>query len=170
MYAILCKNGNLVISNYRLNWNVPLLKDYGQVKNGEIPWMYEDKLKIIKITIFDKIKLYDFDRWFENCENLVEVDGLENIDVSECEYMSFVFNGCKNLTTILDLTSWNMFNCKDFTNMFGWCECLRLVYLPSTLRKVNIDMFDGCNNNLKIHWKNHFYTYEDLLEYEDFTD
>ena len=64
MYAILCKNGNLVISNYRLNWNVPLLKDYGQVKNGEIPWMYEDKLKIIKITIFDKIKLYDFDRWF----------------------------------------------------------------------------------------------------------
>ena len=27
-------------------------------------------------------------------------------------------------------------------------------------------MVKKCNPNLKIHWKNHIYTYEDLLEYK----
>jgi len=29
-------------------------------------------------------------------------------------------------------------------------------------------MFDGCNENLKIHWKNKIYTYEDVIEYKKF--
>ena len=50
--------------------------------------------------------------------------------------------------------------------MFFKCESLQNILVSNTLSILNKDMFYKCNPTLKIHWKNHIYTYEDLLEYE----
>ena len=125
--------------------------------------------KNTKVKILDKIKVYDIFGWFEGRKNLTEVDGFEKIDVSDCEYMFFLFNDCSKLQIISDLTNWDVSNCKDFTDMFGWNESLQDIYLPSTLKELNISMFDGCKEILKIHLYQHIYTYNDLWIYEKFT-
>jgi len=45
---------------------------------------------------------------------------------------------------------------------------LKEIYLPNTLKQINKNMFCGCNSNLKIHWKENIYTYQDLCTYYEF--
>jgi len=49
--------------------------------------------------------------------------------------------------------------------MFEFCTLLNEIYLSNTLDILKKEMFNKCNKTLKIYWKNHIYTYEDLLEY-----
>ena len=50
--------------------------------------------------------------------------------------------------------------------MFEYCISLQEISLSCTLDILSENMFNNCNSDLKIHWKKHIYTYEDLLEYD----
>ena len=136
-----------------------------------------------------------FYNMFRDCDSLIDISALENWNVSNGKYFSFMFYRCKLLTNISSLKDWDvsngrkfdsmfiacssltdisalgnwqMSNGKDFRTMFGDCINLRKIHLPNTLNFLTFTMFDGSNENLKIHWKNHVYTYDDLLEYKRF--
>ena len=77
-----------------------------------------------------------------------------------------MFYNCESLQNINSLENWNISNMKDVSCMFEYCESLQSILLPNTLYILTKDMFYNCNPTLKIHWKNHTYTYADLLEYK----
>ena len=66
------------------------------------------------------------------------------------------------------MQNWDVLNGIGFSGMFAYCENLIEIHLPSTLNQLEHGIFDHCNPNLKIHLKEHVYTYEDLFEYGNF--
>ena len=108
----------------------------------------------------------DFSYMFRNCESLQNLNGLQNWNVSNGKDFFSMFNNCKSLQDLNELQNWNVSNGTEFSSMFEYCESLQNILVSNTLSILNKDMFYNCNSNLKIHWKNHTYTYEDLLEYE----
>ena len=108
----------------------------------------------------------DFSCMFCSCTSLQDISALENWNVSNGTDFSYMFDYCISLQNISALESWNVSNGTDFSYMFGACTSLQFISLPNTLRYLSENLFKNCNQNFKIRWKNHFYTYSDLLEYE----
>ena len=108
----------------------------------------------------------DFSRMFNNCKSLQNLNGLQNWNVSNCNDFSRMFSNCKSLQNLNGLQNWNMSNSIKFSCMFEFCTLLNEIYLSNTLDILKKEMFNKCNKTLKIHWKNHIYTYADLLEYQ----
>ena len=148
---------------------------------------------LIDFTNLDVSDCADFSRMFYSCRLLQDISALENWNVENGRNFSFMFDYCTSLQDISALESWNVSNGADFSRMFyyctslqninaleSWnvsngidfscmfCSCTSLqdILLPNSLTCLNENLFEDCNPNLKIRWKNHFYTYSDLLEYE----
>ena len=108
----------------------------------------------------------NFSYMFSNCKSLQDLNELSNWDVSNGKDFSYMFLNCKSLQDLKGLQNWDVSNCTDFLKMFEYCTSLQKILLPNTLSILRKDIFYKCNSTLKIHWKNHIYTYEDLLEYQ----
>ena len=108
----------------------------------------------------------DFSYMFTYCKSLQNLNGLQNWNASNGTDFSYMFYNCESLQNINILQNWNVFNGTDFSYMFALCESLHTVMISNTLDILKKEMFYKCNPTLKIHWKNHIYTYEDLLEYQ----
>jgi len=108
----------------------------------------------------------DFSRMFTYCKSLQNINELQNWNVSNGTDFSRMFSFCKSLQNIKELQNWNVSNGKYFSCMFEFCTLLNEIYLSNTLDILKKEMFNKCNKTLKIYWKNHIYTYEDLLEYQ----
>ena len=106
-----------------------------------------------------------FSRMFAFCKSLQDLNELQNWDVSNGTNFSGMFAFCESLQNLNGLQNWNVSNGTEFSSMFEYCELLQNILVSSTLSILRKDMFYNCNSTLKIHWKNHIYTYEDLLEY-----
>ena len=123
---------------------------------------------ILSLQYLDVSNGQNFQNMFYNCKSLIDISHLSNWDVFNGLDFSWMFNYCELLTNISVLSNWNVLNGKDFCSMFKDCVNLKEIHLTNTLKNLNWEMFDGCNPNLKIHWKEKIYTYEDLLEYQEF--
>ena len=107
----------------------------------------------------------NFSGMFYSCQLLKDLNGLSNWNVSNGTNFSGMFAFCESLQNINGLENWNISNGVNFSFMFKYCKLLQNILLPNTLSILRKDIFYKCNPTLKIHWKNHIYTYEDLLEY-----
>ena len=191
-YAVLYEDGELVISKNHTLLQKKIIKDYGEFEDTNVPW--KDELeKIERVQILDQVNSNYMKAWFENCINLNILINFQNLDVSDCTDFSRMFLNCRSLQNLNGLQNWNVSNGTDFSNMFydceslqdlnelqNWnvsngtdfsrmfrnCDSLQNILVSNTLSILIKDMFYNCNSNLKIHWKNHIYTYADLLEYQ----
>ena len=131
----------------------------------------------------------NFSGMFCTCQSLTDISSLQKWDVSNGEYFVQTFCECQSLTDIKLIQNWNMYNGRNFAYMFSDCtlleniniknwnlmneECfayfcrnctnLKKIYLPNSINVLMAYIFDNCNPNLKIHWKDKIYTYEDLI-------
>ena len=108
----------------------------------------------------------DFSGMFYLCDSLENLNGLQNWNVSNGIKFFTMFAYCESLQDLSGLEKWNVANGENFSYMFESCKSLKEISLPDTLAILKLDMFDNCNSKLRIHWKKHFYSYEDLLEYQ----
>ena len=108
----------------------------------------------------------DFLGMFYSCTSLQDISALEDWNVSNGTDFSYMFYYCTSLQNIDALEDWNISNGRKFSFMFSSCTSLQEILLPNSLTCLNENLFKDCNPNLKIRWKDHFYTYSDLLEYE----
>jgi len=144
---------------------------------------------LIDFQNLDVSECKDFSYMFAYCKSLQELNGLQDWDVSNGEYFVQTFCECQSLTDIKLIQNWNMYNGRNFAYMFSDCtlleniniknwnlmneECfayfcrnctnLKKIYLPNSINVLMAYIFDNCNPNLKIHWKDKIYTYEDLI-------
>lgn len=104
---------------------------------------------IYRAFIENKIKPKDMQNWFSlyagsystNPTTLQRVDGVENIDTSQCTNMTALF--CNSQIVNLDLSSWDTSNVVSMSCMFQGCQ---------KLSNLNISSFDtslvGSMNNM----------------------
>ena len=193
-YAVLYEDGELVISKNHTLLQKKIERDYGQFEERNVLWK-NDNEKIKTVRILNQVKSNYMNAWFENCVNLTTLLDFQNLDVSDCKNFAGVFYNCQSLTDISSLKNWNISNGIIFSGIFSYCtslqninvlenwnfsngeyfqdmfeNCISLkkISLPNTIKFVSENMFFNCNSNLKIHWKEHIYTYEDLIEYKSF--
>ena len=251
-YAVLYEDGDLVISKDHTILQKPILEDYGEFDDTDVPWAWgkdDNCFNIVQVWILDQVKSNCMYEWFYHCYNLTTLLDFHNLDVSDCKdfsdtfwycehlinisslsnwnlsngenfsnmfygcysltnlstlqnwdvsngidfremfrsckslrsisslknwdvsngkNFSYMFCACNSLTNISSLKNWNISSGKAFKHMFAYCKSLKDISLSNTLDILRKNMFLNCNENLKIHWKNKIYTYEDLILYNEF--
>lgn len=100
--------------------------------------------------------------------SLRDISSLSNWNVFKGKYFSYMFGHCESLLDITSFDSWNISYNVNVEGMFENCINLKEIYLFHTLKNLNLDMFEDCNSNLRIHWKDKIYTYANLIEYQEF--
>ena len=163
-YAILYKNGELIISKNHSLLKRTIIKDYGEFEDINVPWKKESE-QIKKVQILDPVKSNYMKAWFKDCLYLKTLINFKDLNTSDCTDFSWIFYNCKSLQDLNELQNWNVSNGIYFPNMFAFCKSLQEIYITNTLDILTKEMFYDCNSNLKIHWKKHDYTYADLIEY-----
>ena len=88
-YAVLYKDGELVISKNHTLLQKNIIKDYGKFEDINVSWKKESS-QIKKVQILDQIKSNCMKKWFENCINLTTLIDFKNLDVSDCTDFSFM--------------------------------------------------------------------------------
>ena len=145
------------------NWNVSNGKEFSSMFNH-----CESLIDLSALSNWNMSNGKGLSSMFCDCNSLTDISALQNWNVSNGKFFSFMFCGCKSLINVSALQNWNMFNGETFYYLFCDCFNLKEIHLPNRLIFLTFTMFDGCNENLKIHWKNKIYTYKDLLEYKKF--
>lgn len=115
---------------------------------GVVPWDTQT-YKIKKVSIPKPINAYgSVQSLFANCSQLIEVDGLSNLDTSNVTNMAGMFSGCSSLKSI-DLSGLNTSNVFNMGSMFGGCFELESVSLSGldTSKVTNMShMFEACSS------------------------
>ncbi len=87
--------------------------------------------------------------WFVDLQKLTTIEGIENLNTSKVEDMSWMFYGCESLTT-LDLRHFNTSNVTCMDNMFYDCSSLATIYVGKSFvlseECTGNIMFGGCSN------------------------
>lgn len=90
---------------------------------SNVPW-YESRLSIASVSIAPGVKSGKSLRWmFGDCTNMISVDGLGNLDVSDATDIGYMFNRCLKLES-LDLSSWKTDNVTNMNYLFNECTAL----------------------------------------------
>ena len=113
--------------------------------------MYDIETTNIKNIVFDEsFKTYaptSLSGFFNGCETLETISGLEYLNTANVEFMDYMFNGCSALKS-LDLTNFNTAKVTNMGNMFNGCSALTSLDLTNfnTANVESMDyMFNGCS-------------------------
>ena len=118
--------------------------------NASLLWISYHKETIKKVVFdasFAKARPTTCCNWFRNCENLREIEGIENLNTENVTDMAGMFSGCSRLTS-LNVSNFNTENVTDMSNMF--CLCSGLTSLDvSNFNTENVTnmskMFEDCS-------------------------
>ena len=95
------------------------------VESNNLGWnaQKENIEKVVFDASFANARPTSCYRWFDNCYNLTEIVGIENLNTQNVTDMSWMFNCCYALTS-LDVSNFNTEKVTNMSNMFGSCEKL----------------------------------------------
>ena len=106
--------------------------------------------KIIEEKKKNASKVINMSNMFNGCESLETLPtDISNWDVSQVQYMSYMFSNCNKLKELPDISEWEPINVLNMNNMFE--NCISLKKLPNIFKwkidkLVNIsNMIEGCN-------------------------
>ena len=117
-----------------------------RVSNGGLNTIYPP-INITKV-VFDASFAYarptSCYKWFYICNDLTEINGIENLNTEKVTNMGSMFFGCYGLTS-LDVSNFNTQNVEDMSSMFWIC---------STLTSLDLSNFDTkeVTNMSKMFW------------------
>ena len=120
------------------------------VKKWENPG-WESQRKNIKKVVFDasfaNARPTICDYWFNECEKLTDIEGIEYLNTEKVTSMESMFRLCEALTS-LDLTNFNTTNVTSMHLMFDACFELTTIYVSDKFVTTNVtsssNMFWGC--------------------------
>ena len=146
IYACLYTDGELILSASEITPNKEVLNNYGAIDLTKtdyaqtFPWVelgFKGNNTIKTVNIIDEIKPKTCIRMFYNCNNLIQIKNLQNLDTSVCVNMTGMF-GCTNSLNLTDLSSFDTSNIVSMQNMFcgSFCEPLG-TEVPSILNVSN---------------------------------
>ena len=113
-------------------------------------WNDGSNANIIKKVVFDasfaNARPTSCYRWFDGCDKLTTIEGIEYLNTENVTNMSLMFSNCWILTT-LDVSKFDTKNVTNISGMFSSCEALTTLDV-SKFDTQNVtdmsDMFNGC--------------------------
>ena len=91
--------------------------------------------------------------WFQNCNSLTTITGMENLKTDNVWDMHYMFAGCSSLTT-LDVSNFKTDNVKYMIGMFSGCSSLTTLDV-SNFKTDNVlymgDMFGNCSSLISLN-------------------
>ena len=132
-------DGDIPDDAYSLNYGNKLAPGWHLLINKDIR-------KVVFDPSFAKVKPVSCYRWFCGCENLTEIEGIENLNTENVTDMTSMFNGCTSLTS-LDVSRFNTDNVTDMNCMFYNCSSLTSLDVSkfNTAKVTNMSwMFSDC--------------------------
>ena len=131
-YAVL--DGNVLVFYYDTDKNAIGGMDIGPFATRFERGWNDDAGTITKVEFDESFAQYtgltSTAYWFFDCNNLVAIDGLENLKTDEVTSMREMFMYCDKLTS-LNLSSFNTTHVHDMSDMFYGCESLTILDLSS---------------------------------------
>ena len=102
--------------------------------------------KVVFHSSFAKVRPTTCKNWFENCIELTQIEGMENLNTEKLTDMSYMFYNCRKLSSL----DFSKFNTENVTNMrYMFYQCRKLSSLD--LSKFNTEnvtnmryMFNDC--------------------------
>ena len=108
---------------------------------------YQFLVEVVDISGWDTSNFTTMAYMFNQCSKLKKIIGIENLDVSKSEDVSYMFYGGENLVE-LDLTNWNPKLLQKTRYMFYGCSNLKIIKNIENWQLPNIkdvrSMFSGC--------------------------
>ena len=103
------------------------LNEGGNAPGWYKPNDYGGNANIIKKVVFDpsfaKARPTSCYKWFNGCQDLTTIEGIEYLNTENVTDMSWMFSNCKALTT-LDVSKFDTKNVTDMSGMFSDCHAL----------------------------------------------
>lgn len=99
------------------NWDVSGVEDMGSL------FAYCKALTALDLSKWELLSCTNMKSMFNGCISLVQISGIENLDVGNVENMASLFYNCTSLST-LDLSKWDTSSCTDMSSMFYNCISL----------------------------------------------
>ena len=137
------------------------------VKKWENPG-WESQRKNIKKVVFDasfaNARPTICDYWFNECEKLTDIEGIEYLNTEKVTSMESMFRLCDALTS-LDLTNFNTTNVTSMHLMFDACFELTTIYVSDKFVTTNVtsssNMFWGCKKlkGYDVNKVDHYYAH-----------
>ena len=113
-------------------------------QSSAVKW-YSKRTQITDVVFLDEIAPKNTAYWFNTCNNLTSVSGIEKLNTGSVTSMHNMFGGCSALQE-LDLSSFNTGNVTDMKNMFTGCSALQKLNLSNFSNDVVTDMSYMFNN------------------------
>ena len=132
------------------------------VENSTPEWstQKEDINKVVFDASFANARPTSCCKWFDECKNLTEIEGIENLNTQNVKDMSGMFFNCAGLTS-LDVSNFDTQKVEDMNNMFDECKGLTSLDLTTfdtkEVTKMSY-MFKNCYNLRTIYASDKFVT------------
>ena len=108
----------------------------------------EDIKKVVFDASFANARPTSCCKWFDGCQKLTEIKGIENLNTQNVTDMSSMFSDCQKLTS-LNVTNFNTANVEDMRSMFKNCSALTGIFASNKFVTDMVidgsDMFSGCD-------------------------
>ena len=111
-------------------------------------------LRTLNLTGWDTSLVTNFTSCFQDCWNLIRIDGLSDFVTNNATTFSSMFSGCWSMP-ILDVSSWDTLKVTSFSGTFANCYSIQELDLSNwNPNKVTIfsAMFSGCQELKRINF------------------
>ena len=112
------------------------------------------KLTYVNLSNLKKSEIEKLGATFKNCNSLIEINGINSLDISNCKDISSLFYNCESLTE-LNISSWNTSSIVKMEGTFY--NCCNLTSLES-INNWNVSnvlwmngTFENCNKLLSLN-------------------
>lgn len=122
----------------------------------------DSRVRAIDFTGTDFGKIKSAERAFYNCINLIEINGINNWNLTECESCSRMFMHCSDLKRI-DISNWKPEH-TDLKSLFNQCYKLQIINMENIRFYTNkvSGMINGINSDVEIILKNKIKFFDDF--------
>lgn len=120
------------------------------------------RVRTVDFTGTDFGKIKSAEKAFYNCIRLTRIDGISDLDMTECESCNMMFMHCSELDN-LDISNWSIEH-TNLRNLFNYCYNLKEVNINNIrfyTSKV-AGMFNNINSNAKIALNNKIRFFDDF--------
>ena len=123
------------------------------LNEGDIKPGWYDKREKIKTVVFNasfaNARPTSCYYWFSGCKNLIDIEGIENLNTENVTNMNSMFDRCSALTS-LDLTNFSTAKVSDMSYMFMGCSALTTIFVSDKFVTDQVtdgrEMFHMCIN------------------------
>ena len=118
----------IILERYNKNKSFIDLTDIDISELDDLSYIFYElySMEVVDISGWDTSNVITMDCMFSQCPKLKKIIGIENLDVSKSEDVSYMFYGGENLVE-LDLTNWNPKLLQKTRYMFYGCSNLKII-------------------------------------------